>query len=166
MRGSHMNLHQIKVLIIEDDEFVAKALQKILQSRTEVEYIVDAVFTLTDAELLLKAEKYDSVLLDLELSDAKGVDCVSRVISADPDVCIVVLTGTYNSSIEHLVKQAGANEFLLKPPTASDVSKKLQYVVIHRNMKQKKLEISSALNNLSEAVSNTIKSIASKAQES
>ena len=48
---------------------------------------------ISDAVTALEKERFDVVLLDLNLPDGRGVECVERVREADDLIPIVVLSG-------------------------------------------------------------------------
>jgi len=59
-------------------------------------------------------ESYDIILMDLNLPDGQGIASLRRVLSASPDVPIVVLTGLDDRSLAIRAIQEGAQDYLVK----------------------------------------------------
>lgn len=138
----------MRVLIVEDNADQAESLKRILESRTEIDYTPEVVRNLADATKRLDQGGIDAVLLDLRLPDApQDLEAGVRLIANQyPDVGIVAMTGWSGPEIEGPVKQAGADEVLLKgTATAVDVSTKLQHVVIYRRYNRRKAEYEKML---------------------
>lgn len=144
-------INNIRVLIVEDDDQTAANLRDCLEDRTEVHYDVDLVSTRSQALEKLDKEHYDAVLLDLFLPDGSGVPLVKDITAAadKKNVGLVVLTG-WGREFESTVRAAGAKEYLTKPIDVSEISKRLQYVVIDRRHAAQRHEIESALQKLAD----------------
>ena len=100
-----------RVLIVEDDEEIAQALQRSLRLEGyEVRIAPDGERALTDARSYVP----DLVLLDLGLPGVDGIE-VARTMRADGDVPILMLTArdALDSRVEGL--DSGADDYLVKP---------------------------------------------------
>jgi NtrC-family two-component system response regulator AlgB len=66
---------------------------------------------------LLKEDKFDAVLLDLNLGAEKGLDVLQQIIKTDPNLPVVMFTaqGTVKTAVEAM--RQGALDFLEKPFT-------------------------------------------------
>jgi signal transduction histidine kinase len=72
----------------------------------------------------------DAVLLDLSLPDARGIDAVTRVHFAAPDVPIVVLTGLEDEATALRAVQEGAQDYLIKAEVSAPLlGRALRYAV-------------------------------------
>ena len=138
-------METINVLIVEDNEDHAESLKLVLQSRSEIRFVVETVHTLRDALIRIPKGGIDVVLLDLNLSDARGVSVVDTLNKATKDIGILVLTGWGGDEIENPVRNAGADDILHKPANPFDISSKLQSIVIYRRNAKEKKEIESIL---------------------
>ena len=98
----------VRVLIVEDDDAVARPLQEGLAREG---YDVQRVATGEDA---LSAAPTDVVLLDLGLPDVDGFD-VCRQLRARSDVPIIVLTARGEELDRVLGLELGADDYLVKP---------------------------------------------------
>lgn len=103
---------ETRVLLIEDD-LAFSAL--ILAYLSEFPHInLDAVSTLTTGLNHLRRESYDAILLDLNLSDSRGVVTLKTVREHAPRVPIVVLTSTDEDDLAIELLQNGAEEYVVK----------------------------------------------------
>src|ERR1039458_8785432 len=100
-----------RVLVVEDDEDIAQALQRSLRMEGyEVRAAADGPAALEHGRTFAP----DLVILDLGLPKIDGVD-VARALRADDDVPILILTArdALESRVEGL--DAGADDYLVKP---------------------------------------------------
>lgn len=154
-------LEIIHVLHVEDDQDTVDTVRMLLESRKEVKFEVEDVGRVTEAVDKLKEGGIDAVLLDLTLPDSKGLDAVEKVVSAAPDVDVVVLTGA--ADMEEKSKRAGAAGYISKSRISGvDMSRKLQYVVIHRRSKEEKHELEKALEELGSVILRLTEIVANK----
>jgi two-component system, OmpR family, response regulator MprA len=100
-----------RVLVVEDDEDIAQALQRSLRMEGyEVRAAPDGPTALEDGRSFAP----DLVILDLGLPGLDGVE-VARTLRAEDDVPILILTArdALESRVEGL--DAGADDYLVKP---------------------------------------------------
>jgi signal transduction histidine kinase len=77
----------------------------------------------------LAAGAIEVVLLDLRLPDASGFDAVDRMVSAYPDVPIVVMT-SYDRTMAAGALQRGAQDYIVKDDLSPEIlSRSLSYAV-------------------------------------
>ncbi|HXW58282.1 MAG TPA: response regulator transcription factor [Solirubrobacteraceae bacterium] len=100
-----------RVLVVEDDEDIAQALQRSLRMEGyEVNTVGDGNAALEHARSFAP----DLVILDLGLPGIDGLD-VARALRADDDIPILILTArdALEARVEGL--DAGADDYLVKP---------------------------------------------------
>ncbi len=100
-----------RVLVVEDDEDIAQALQRSLRMEGyEVNSVGDGGSALEHARSFAP----DLVILDLGLPGIDGLE-VARALRADDDIPILILTArdALESRVEGL--DAGADDYLVKP---------------------------------------------------
>jgi two-component system response regulator HydG len=107
-----MNGEQIRVLIIDDEEFHAEAVAESLQ-RVGYECVV-ATSGAAGARKM-EDEDFDVILTDLRMEDMDGLAILRKAKKETPDAEVVVITGhaDVKSAVE-AIKQ-GASNYLTKP---------------------------------------------------
>jgi DNA-binding response OmpR family regulator len=117
-----------RVLVVEDDEDIALALQRSLRMEGyEVRTAVDGEAALTEAGSFLP----DLVVLDLGLPKLDGIE-VARRLRADGDVPILMLTArdALDSRVEGL--DSGADDYLVKPFERQELLARLRALLRRR----------------------------------
>ncbi|MDE2100662.1 MAG: response regulator [Patescibacteria group bacterium] len=99
----------LTLLIIEDEEHVAKYLTTVLKNLFKT---IEAVPSLKDGEQRLAANHVDAVLLDLNLTNGAGLGPVQRLRGQYPYLPIIVMTGGSTPADDCM--SAGACDFLHK----------------------------------------------------
>jgi DNA-binding response OmpR family regulator len=117
-----------RVLVVEDDEEIAQALQRSLRMEGyEVRLAADGVSALDDAHAFLP----DLVVLDLGLPRMDGVD-VAKALREHDDVPILMLTArdALEARVEGL--DAGADDYLVKPFERQELLARLRALLRRR----------------------------------
>jgi heavy metal response regulator len=102
----------MKILIVEDEEKLARYLKKGLE---ESSYVVDLALNGTDGLHLATHETYDLIILDIMLPEYDGVTILKRVRSAEIHTPVIFLTA--KDLIEDKVNglNIGADDYIVKP---------------------------------------------------
>ena len=104
----------MRVLLVEDSAADARLVSEMLHNADSVRFDLVHVQRLSDALQRLVAEPFDAVLLDLGLPDARGLEALSPVREAVPDMPVVVLSGQPDEGMAVEAVQVGAQDYLLK----------------------------------------------------
>lgn len=102
----------MRILLVEDERDLAEAVAEGLDfDGYSVEIASDGI----RASELLAYEKFDLVLLDLNLPGKDGIDILQNLRSHDTETKVLVLSA--RDAVENRVKglDAGANDYLVKP---------------------------------------------------
>ena len=109
-----MNDQSVKVLVVEDEEGLAKAMAGLLKVRGfDATYAVDG----EEALKIFEENKHDLCMIDVQLgySTIDGIEVLERVKKLQPQTeCIMVTRITDKDSIKK-AKELGASHYLLKP---------------------------------------------------
>ncbi|MGI0489091.1 response regulator, partial [Pantanalinema rosaneae CENA516] len=108
----------MRILIVEDDEFTAKALGSILSDQNY------AVETAADGEVgweLVESFSYDLILLDVMLPKLDGISLCQRLRSRGIQVPILLLTGRDTGHDKAIGLDAGADDYVVKPFNAEEL---------------------------------------------
>jgi two-component system sensor histidine kinase UhpB len=104
----------LRVLLVEDNPGDAGLIADLLDVEGGEAHSHEHVPDLARARQRLPAETFDVVLLDLNLPDGFGVDCVKEVRALARTVPIVVLTGMEDDELALACVAAGAQDYLAK----------------------------------------------------
>ena len=110
----------IKVAIVEDDARFRKSLRRVIESQPGLTCVAEYP-TGAEAAEGIPRDLPEVVLMDLNLPDFSGAEITARLKTQLPDISVVVLT-VYNDA-DHIFKalRAGADGYLLKQATASEI---------------------------------------------
>jgi len=130
------DLSGLRILFVDDAVQMRQIVAMILKKLGCTEF--QAADSVANAETSLRLERFDCILLDYSMGEAKGPDLL-RKLRADPkainrDAPVIMLTGHAEAHIINDAVEAGANAYLVKPvlPDALgarilDVVKKAQH---------------------------------------
>ena len=109
MPFSSQNLR--KILYIEDDEGLARLLQKRMErARFEVEIAVSA----EDGITILNQNHYDLVLLDYHLPGMNGIELIDQLVPLDHYPPIILLTSSGDERVALQALEKGAADYAVK----------------------------------------------------
>jgi len=105
------------VLIADDQSLVRVGLRKILESESDIEVIGEAEDG-QDAEIAVGRLRPDVVLMDIRMPVLDGIEATRRIVAAQHDARVLVLTTFGLDSYVYEALRAGASGFMLKdaPP--------------------------------------------------
>ncbi|MUL36096.1 response regulator [Gloeocapsopsis dulcis] len=102
----------MKILIVEDDEFITEALRLVL---TQQHYAVETANDGEAAWELIQVFAYDLILLDVKLPRLDGISLCRRLRSRGYQMPILLITGQDSSHDRVVGLDAGADDYLVKP---------------------------------------------------
>ncbi len=145
-----MDASPIRALIVEDDDRFARAVMRLLGSRTEVRFQCHRVGTLAEGLDSLGQKRFDVILLDLGLPDSSGLETLSRTEARADGVPIIVLTGLYDESLAANAFKLGAAEYFHKPDAdANSLKRAIRYAMERGSVLQALQENNQRLKSLS-----------------
>lgn len=100
------------VLVVEDDNTLRKNICTFLVRQG---YTVDSAANGTEGIEKLESACPDIALIDLFLPDTDGIELMSRVRAIEPQIPIVIMTGTGSVQAAVDAMKAGASDYLSKP---------------------------------------------------
>jgi FixJ family two-component response regulator len=104
---------RLRVAVIEDDESVRKALQRLLRaSDFDADTFASAQAFLAS---LRQATPPDCLVLDLQMPGTSGLDLQRQIVRAGLRLPIVVITGHDEPGMQARCLAAGASAYLRKP---------------------------------------------------
>jgi DNA-binding NarL/FixJ family response regulator len=104
----------ITVAVVEDDARISRTVQEVLKSANDCRCVAAFSNGLSAAEHLPGLAP-DVVLMDINLPDISGVECVVRVAPLLPSTEIIMLTVFQDPETIFQALTAGAHGYLIKP---------------------------------------------------
>ncbi len=101
-----------KILIVDDKEKLCRLMATNYQQQG-----YETAYALCGAEAIerFKSDKFDIVLLDLQLGADNGIDVLKDILALKPDIPVIIITGfgTISSAVEAM--KIGAYDYVQKP---------------------------------------------------
>lgn len=116
----------MRVLLVEDDQAMAKSITMMLKSEN---FVVDTTDLGEDGLEIGKIYDYDIIILDLLLPDIDGYEVLRRLRDARVETPILILSGL--SELDNKVKGLGfgADDYLTKPFEKRELIARIQAIV-------------------------------------
>ena len=123
----------MRLLIAEDDNDIRKALIALLQKNN---YTVDGTDNGLDAYMFASQGQYDGIILDIMMPGLDGLEVLSKLRSEKNAVPVLLLTA--KSEVEDRVKglDAGADDYLPKPFSVSELLARVRAMLRRREQYQ------------------------------
>jgi len=119
----------VRLLLVDDHQVVLEGLSSMLASQTSRVQIVGATTDAGDALVLVDERKPDTVLLDVRLKGASGLDLCREIVSRHPGVKVVFFTVYDDEQYIFQALRMGAAGFLLKTTTGPELADHLDRVM-------------------------------------
>ncbi|MDP9378183.1 MAG: ATP-binding protein [Actinomycetota bacterium] len=125
---------QVKVLLVEDSCDYAELVCDMLEESAP-ELSVTTRSGIADAQAALSGEKFDCVIMDLGLPDARGLTGMRRLVACAPENPVVVLTGRDDDAIGLEAVKEGAQDYLVKARTDGDLlARAISYAIERKSV--------------------------------
>ncbi len=134
------NLHEIfrekeiqydstmRLLIVEDEETIAKNLKKILEMKGfAIDWLADGEKALT--RILMYHTEYDAILLDLALPGLDGVTLTKSLRAEGITTPIIILTGQSQTEYKVELLNSGADDYVVKPFSSDELIARISSVL-------------------------------------
>ncbi|WP_347558886.1 response regulator transcription factor [Robbsia sp. KACC 23696] len=116
----------MKVLLVEDNEQLAHWIARILQDDG---FLLDQVRDGENADLMLRTNHYDVVLLDLNLPGFSGKAVLRRLRERGDATPVLILTATGSVDEKVVCLTAGADDYVVKPFDSRELVARVKVLV-------------------------------------
>lgn len=117
-----LDLEKVKVLVVEDNKINQMITKKIL---TKMKLKCDIIDNGEDAVDMIKANKYDIILMDIHMPGISGIEATKIIRSFDKEQIIFALTAVTIEDKMHEFEEAGFTDIIPKPFKQEEFEKKL-----------------------------------------
>jgi DNA-binding response OmpR family regulator len=130
---SFSNSSQIKILIVEDDQFMKAILQKFLSTTYEIVIKSDGIEALA---FMQSGNIPDIIISDLNTPKLSGLELIEQIKLSDffNSVPIIILSGDDISKKRVECLDAGADDFIVKPFNPAELKSRIK-VILRRSGK-------------------------------
>jgi DNA-binding NtrC family response regulator len=125
------NIMKAKILIVDDEQAIQKALVKFLES---LGYEADGASDGAQAVEMAKEKIYDLVMSDLTMPNMTGIELLGHLKKLNPNVSVIIMTGfgTIENAIQAI--KAGAFHYITKPFELDDVAMLVEKALRFKNL--------------------------------
>ena len=124
---------QPHLLIVEDEEALAKSMARMLKSRG---IQADTAFSGAEARQLMAANEYEVVLLDVRLPDESGYGLLGELRALKPDIAVVMISGVDDPDLGKSAVEHGAHGYYVKPIGSTEL-----YLAVFNALRRRTLEL-------------------------
>ena len=120
----------MKILLVEDDKFIAQTLENILRER---HYIVDRAGEGQLGWEFVETYNYDLIVLDIILPQLNGIEFCKRLRATGNQTPVLLLTAQNSSNKKVIGLDAGADDYVVKPFEISELLARIRVLLRRRN---------------------------------
>ncbi|GGQ30272.1 response regulator [Streptomyces mutabilis] len=117
----------IRVVIADDQQMVRQGFTVLLNTQSDIEVIGQAVDGLDAVSKVAELDP-DVVLMDIRMPELGGIEATRRIVGANPDIRVLVLTTFDLDEYVYEALVAGASGFLLKDASADQLAEAVRVV--------------------------------------
>ena len=122
-----------KLLVVDDEEPVRRALQRILERNG---YECTVAEDVTEARNALATERFALVLSDVNMPGGSGLDLVKSIVGEYPDTATVMCTGLDDAELARTAIDIGAYGYIVKPFEPNEI-----LIAVMNALRRRELEI-------------------------
>ena len=123
MENMEKQVKKQRILILEDEGDICFLLNVMLKNdNVDIEH----VNTIAQANVFLKEQTPDVLIMDNKLPDGRGVNHIEEIKKQYPAVKIVMISGNSDASDKAKAMKNGADRFLAKPFTKEQMQQTLK----------------------------------------
>jgi len=118
-----------KVLVIDDHPLFRDALELALIKSKIAPDDIQCASTITDATSILEKADYSLILLDLNLSDSKDFEGLSKIRAVNNDIPIIIVSATESKQAYSTAVSLGASGYIPKSSPLADITTAINKVL-------------------------------------
>jgi DNA-binding NtrC family response regulator len=132
----------LRILIVDDETIVRDSLGAWFRQDG---HRVDVAEGAKEALRMVSATRYDMAFLDIKMPGMDGLELQERLVAADPELSIVLMTAY--ASVETAVKamKNGAYDYIVKPFDPDDLSMLVRRAAEHRSLRAENVRLKKSL---------------------
>ncbi|MGD8625401.1 MAG: response regulator transcription factor [Anaerolineae bacterium] len=119
--------NSIRVLVIDDHAIVRKGICALLATESDIEVVGEAKNG-REAVAMAKKLRPDVILMDLVMPELDGLEATRRILAAQPEIRVLVLTSFTGDDKVFPAIRAGAQGYLLKDSSPQELIQAIHQV--------------------------------------
>ena len=123
----------LRTLIVDDEEALAKVMQRTLRSRG---FESDIALSGAAARQLIDTNEYGLALLDVRLPDESGYGLLGELKAKHPDTAVVMISGVDDPELGKAAVEHGAYAYFVKPVGATEL-----YLAVVNAFRRRSMEL-------------------------
>lgn len=116
----------MRLLIIEDNKKLAHSIKRGLEGYG---FVIDVAYMGSDGEELAFINRYDTILLDLNLPDKDGIDILKFLRQAHINSPVIIITARDEIEERVIGLDLGADDYITKPFELLELRARIQAVI-------------------------------------
>jgi two-component system response regulator HydG len=124
-----------RIFLVNDDESEHSAYKRYF---SKSEYLFTYTSALEAAKTVVASERFDAMILDLNLPDGLFIEWIPELRSAYPDMPIIIITGIGDIPTAVKAIKSGAENFLAKPVEMNDLIEVKKSIPEHGNRNRRR----------------------------
>jgi DNA-binding NarL/FixJ family response regulator len=110
----------IRVLVVDDQSMVRAGFRMLLSGQEDIEVVAEAS---NERDAVSQAARFHPtvVLMDIRMPELDGLEATRRILAADPDAHVLILTTFDLDEYVYEALRAGASGFVLKDDPAEQL---------------------------------------------
>ncbi len=130
----------MRIILIDDDLNIRRTVVPVLKG---MGHDVVAAANSRSAMQELEKDTFDIALLDMRLGEENGLELMSKLLKAQPNIAIIVTTAFATIETTVIAMKQGAFDYLAKPYTPDQLQQALAKVARTRKLENKVAELES-----------------------
>jgi len=119
----------VRILVVEDNATLAGGLAAVLKSSG---YAVDVVGDGASAVAVVATERFDLVILDLNLPEMDGLDVLRTIRGRQDDVAVLILSARDSLTEKITGLNLGADDYMVKPFDVDELEARVRTLMRRR----------------------------------
>ena len=111
-----------KALIVDDERVMLDLLERIMDGNG---YNVSKATNGDQAIEMMNNDIFDVIITDLQMGETNGVDVVRKAKEQDNNKIVIIITGSYEATYAIDAFRSGADDYVLKPFSMTDLLERL-----------------------------------------
>lgn len=132
-----MGNEPIRVLLVEDNEFDSRVVQRLLKRVGERDVRIEWLADYEAAEHRIRLDDVDIYLIDYRLAAENGIELVRQISKRESKIPVILMTGQGDPTTDVDAMHAGADDYLIKGEFSAEMlERSVRYAMEHKRIER------------------------------